>query len=44
MKVTSLREETNDNSVFNLVIGGRVEAYAAKVEKHMVQGLNGPRC
>jgi hypothetical protein len=44
MKVTSLREETNDDNIFNLVIGGGAEAYAARVEQHMVGGVNGPSC
>ena len=44
MKVTSLEEETNEDNIFSLVIGGRVEAYVARVEQHMVRGVNGPSC
>jgi hypothetical protein len=42
MKVTSLGEETDDDNIFNLVIGGRAEAYAIGMEQHMVGGVNGP--
>jgi hypothetical protein len=44
MKVTSLAEETNDENIFNLVIGGGVEAYATGVEQHMIGAVNGPGC
>jgi hypothetical protein len=42
MKVTSLREETNDGSIFGLVTSGGVKAYGSRLEKHMVVGVNGP--
>jgi hypothetical protein len=42
--VTNLKEDTNDGLIFILVICGGLEAYAARVEQHMVGGVNGPSC
>jgi len=42
MKVTNLTEETNEDNIFILVIGGRAKAYVIRVEKHMFRGVNGP--
>jgi hypothetical protein len=44
MKVNGLKEATNDDNIFNLVIGGRAKAYAPGVEQHMVRGVNGLGC
>jgi hypothetical protein len=33
--MNGLDEETNDNVVFNLVVGGRAQTYATRVEQYM---------
>jgi hypothetical protein len=33
--MTGLGEETNDDVIFNLVVGGRAQTYATRVEQYM---------
>ena len=40
--MTHLGEETNDDVVFNLVVGGRAQTYATRVEKYMWGGIERP--
>ena len=37
-----LSEETNDDVVFNLVVGGRAQTYATRVEQCMLGGIQRP--
>jgi hypothetical protein len=44
MKMTSLREETDEGIILSLFICGNTKEYAARMEKHMVGGVNFPGC
>ena len=40
--MTDVGEETNDDVVFNLVVGGRALTYATRVEQYMSGGIERP--